>query len=454
LFLRALHHDRRRDWTVYLLLQTATIYIYYLELFWVAVQGFYLLSLRNRHVLRRTFTVWAVMAVLLVPLAVQTYIVAFVQGYEGTAATAEVAALFTDFLPTLLFGENAWPLIVGVIVAAGLLVSVWMWARVRVLLIAWLMVPLIMLTLVSTQADLFLPRYVIAVAPAVLVAVALAIIGLADALHQRTQTRILRPLIIVAGVILLVLPSLVEVRDYFANDPSKAADWPGLVDYFTGRVTAADVLISDSIDPALEYYYTGPARILFIPEDNPPPQAYVPDALAGQGAVYVLAGSRTGPAAQFLQAQAQPIPGDDWPGVSQFRPWQVDPGEIADPLAWRLGEVATLRGHTLLGDDTLLLYWEAHAQTAVDHSVLLHIATDADSPPVAVLDHGIAGAVVSTRAWGPGTLYRDPVALPDLPAGEYTVFVGMYPVDTGTRLQRADDAGFDGRYPLTTFIIE
>ncbi len=132
-------------------------------------------------------------------------------------------------------------------------------------------------------------------------------------------------------------------------------------------------------------------------------------------------------------------PGDTWPNVVQYRPWQVNAREIAHSLNLRFGDVAVLRGYTVLQDTTLILYWEALAPTPTDYSVLLHLET-APGAPVIALDHAIAETLVSTRTWEPGTFYRDPVALPpDLPAGALAIRVGMYPAGNPEAAIAIDD---------------
>ena len=106
-----------------------------------------------------------------------------------------------------------------------------------------------------------------------------------------------------------------------------------------------------------------------------------------------------------------------------------------------------------------MLYWEALRQTDTQHSVLVHVVTEVSEPgppPVAVLDHGIANAIISTTAWQPGGLYRDPIIVPvnDIPAGNYTLRIGLYETDSGTKLPIDDldisnaEADYQGRYPI------
>lgn len=446
LLIRALKHNQRGHWLAYALIQTYTVYVYYIELFWVAAQGLYVLSLRRGDLLRRYIMVWVGIALLLIPLAVQIYYVLFVRAYEGTASGADVLGLFSQFLPTLLLGDNTLPPVVGVVIAGLLLVGLWQAKSWRWLLLPWLIVPLVLLVIVSTQTNLFLPRYVIAVAPMLVLAVVLT----ADWLSRRV--RVALP-VLIAFVLLI---SSIEIRDYYVADAPKAADWPGLVNYLQGRTTADDVIISGSIDPALEYYYDGPARIFFIPDDTPAPDTFMPELLENYTGLYLLTGQRTGATGQYLQAQAQPIPGERWPGVIHYRPWEVQPGEIHTEPIYTFGEVAQLQGYTLLDNTTLMLYWEALSTTEAEHSILVHLENQTGEV-VAVLDHALAGAVISTRTWSPGVIYRDPVVIPvDLPSGEYTIRVGIYEFSTQERLPVFEDSNnrFDKRPPTGTLFIE
>ena len=453
LFLRALDSDRQHTWLAYLVVQTVALYVNIIDAYWVVVQGFYLLSLHSWDLIKRASVVWGLMALLLIPLAYQVYLVRVVNDYQGTTNPASVTLFFEEFVATLLFGDNRWPFWTGLLVMAFLVVGALAFSKRRVLVLGWMLIPLALLYLFSTGTDIFQPRYVINTAPALLLALAVTIQGsaswLARQLHMERYRYALA--LVLVGAVLMV--DAVEVYDYFYRDPPKAADWRGLTTYLRERTTADDLIISDSIDPALEYYYSGPAEILFIPDENPDPERYIPDAFMQHEAVFLLAGRNTGDAARYLQDHAQAIPGDDWPGISQFRAWDVKPDEIEQPLDLRLGEVAILRGATLVGDTSLLLYWEALAQTEREHSVLLHIEASPDTPPIAVLDHGIAGTLVSTRTWTPGTIYRDPVPLPELPSGTYTVLVGMYPTGTENFLLAPADETEDGRYTLLTIEI-
>lgn len=104
------------------------------------------------------------------------------------------------------------------------------------------------------------------------------------------------------------------------------------------------------------------------------------------------------------------------------------------PLAIDFGDVARLRGYTVLEGDSggtlLLLYWEALRQTEADYSILTHVVPASSNPfaqpLIASLDHGLAGSIVSTTTWQPGELVRDPVVLPQY-SGAVRILVGLYP---------------------------
>jgi hypothetical protein len=441
--LRALEGERRA-WPAYVGLQTLALYLYYLEPFWMAAQGAYVLLGRDRQALRRLIGAWIVIGVLYLPVAAQLYTLMVVSEYQGNAQGAELGALFSWFVPTLLFGDNTWPVAAGVIVAGALLAGLIAYARRfdrrdGLLLALWAFLPVILLTGASLVSDFFRPRYVMTVIPALI----LALVALTR-FHAALR---------VALTLLIVGASVVEIRDYTVNDPPKAPDWPGLMAYLEPRLTPHTTVLFDAPDPGIEYYFPAVGAPYILPLDwyATDWQAELDRLLREEDAVFLMSGPFSGQAAAYLQGRAQTVPGDRWPNVNQFRPWEVDPREIAQPLDLRFGDVAVLRGVTLLGSTTLMLYWEPLARTEVDYSVLLHLEIAPDAPVIA-LDHAPAAAIISTRTWEPGVVYRDPVALPaDLAPGTYTIRVGLYPA--GQPDARLAAAG-DDRPVVGTLVID
>ncbi len=115
--------------------------------------------------------------------------------------------------------------------------------------------------------------------------------------------------------------------------------------------------------------------------------------------------------------------------------------DFATPItaAWQLGEQFALTAAGLpaqLAPGTALtfqLFWESLANTATDYTVFVHVV-NAEGVNVAQQDHPPLAGFAPTRLWEPGLRLLDPyqLTLPtDLPAGEYTVRVGLYTLETG-----------------------
>ena len=443
------HYPGLRPWLPYIILQTLALYLYYLEIFWLAAQGLTILALRQRMVLKRALRAWVIIGVLIIPVVIEAYGLLFISNYQGNAQPGEATALFYRFVPTLWFGFNNIPTLAGVVfvlaLVAGLIVLARRDVRTGWLLGTWIFIPSILLLLVSNWSDFFRPRYIVTITPALLIATTAVIALIAGRWRSNRLCRYGLPLLAVAVIAI----STVEIWDYYYNDPPKAVDLPGLTAYLQARMQPGDVLVFGSPDPALEYYFTGPGALFFIPLESSVSKRDFDHLLESYDGIFLFTGERTGEAHRYLQANAQPIAGDSYPGLVQFRPWSVNAREINEPLAITFGDIALLRGYSLLGDDdsgqVIMLYWEALEQTFAEYHVLVHLVSatgNADTPPLAVFDHGIADTTISTTAWQPGTLYRDPVPLTlNLPAGEYSLRVGLYESASGERLPIIDTRG-------------
>lgn len=420
-------------WVPYIIVQVGGIYIYFFELFTLVVLGlFWLVQAWQQPQLRRVgLRIWLVIGVLLLPLSAQFFVIIFLTTYEGTATNTELIAVFERFIPTLWFGDNTAPALYAVLFLVGMILGLMLirqqWAT---LLILWTVVPLTLLIIMSNFSAVFRPRYIIHSSPAFIV----GLLAVTFTLPKRQlQSSDWTNLITVASVLLVIGVSALEIRDYFVNDPPKAPDWRGLTDYLEARTNNHDVVIISEPDPAIEYYFEG--NIYYIPVDNANPVGDFERLLQTYDGIYVLSGTRTGPAAAFLQQEAQLIRGDTYPGILQARSWVVNPREIEVSLAVTFGDIALLRGYTVLngerGGAVLMLYWEALRPTVAEHSILTHIVAVSDSPQeqplVLSLDHGVANSIVSTTTWSGGTIYRDVVAIPTLTVAEVQVLVGMYP---------------------------
>ena len=119
-------------------------------------------------------------------------------------------------------------------------------------------------------------------------------------------------------------------------------------------------------------------------------------------------------------------------------------GSPNTPLSVKFGEppVIELRGYTLAPVDDALhltLYWESVAPTPINWSIFAHLRNQAGE--TVTQKDGPAGSSSGisywTSIWTPGELITDTLAIPlpsDLPAGNYTLVVGLYNLADGSRL--------------------
>jgi hypothetical protein len=160
-------------------------------------------------------------------------------------------------------------------------------------------------------------------------------------------------------------------------------------------------------------------------------------------------------------ASGQPI--GDHIELAPFKiaPKKIEPPEIPLPLDIGFGEAIRLGGYALSPSAaragellTLTLYWEAKAPVNEDYSIFIHvldrngeIVTQQDMPP--------QGGNYPTSIWGAGEFITDEHTLmlpPDLPAGDYTLALGLYQPQSGQRLpvNAAGQTVPDGRATVGT----
>jgi hypothetical protein len=101
----------------------------------------------------------------------------------------------------------------------------------------------------------------------------------------------------------------------------------------------------------------------------------------------------------------------------------------------------------------LALYWRAIAEMETDYTVFVHLL-DCEGRLVAQKDNQPLGGRYPTSFWEKGELVRDAYEIPipqDLPAGNYTIEVGMYELATMQRLPAFDARG--ERLPYDRIIL-
>ncbi|MBI5666847.1 MAG: hypothetical protein HZC41_02475 [Chloroflexi bacterium] len=122
--------------------------------------------------------------------------------------------------------------------------------------------------------------------------------------------------------------------------------------------------------------------------------------------------------------------------LSLYQSWMVNPGTVL----------------------SVELQWETLQRPAADYSVFLHLTPADDAPPIAQQDRLMGGAL-PTGAWRAGDEWLDHLELalpPDLPAGVYTLWLGVYYWQTGERLLVIQDGVElpDRRLRLGTVMVE
>jgi hypothetical protein len=427
LFLLAIERNRRRDWTLYAVAEFVAFHAFLLEPFFLLIQGLYLLAFRRER-LKSALVTWLLLAAALIPWFIQIARLSG-SGYGGTAARANLEVLVNRFVPTLLFGEGQLSLIAGasllIVLAAGLISGGRRHLDKRVLLLMWAGLPLILLVVTSTRLNVFRPRYVIPITPPIL----LGFMWTAFRAGGRSRRFPVLPSLVTVA---LLGGAVISLYAYFYSDPPKAPDWRSLAAFLETRTTADDLVILANVDPAFGYYYRGPADERPFSEVDSPQKI-----LAENNGVFVQVADSTADISLALQDDAQFIP----PAIAlvkQYRAWEVDPAEIQHPLEITVGDVAILRGYSLLGGDqfglTVLLYWQPLRRTDSEFVGFLHLTAPGESAVIAQDDHAPLNGNAPTTAWNPGDLLRDPFAV-TLPPGTYALKVGMYESESSQRLE-------------------
>jgi hypothetical protein len=400
--------------------------MFYFEVFWVLLGGLYVLLWRRAR-LKQWVLSLLLLGVNLIPWGYQAALLA-TSGYKGSAGGVIVPNLWQVWLPTLIMGEtvpalfNFWPLLL-VVLAAGLWVS-----RQRAgLILLWLCLPLLLVTLVSTRMNVFLPRYVIAVLPALLLPIA----ALFATIWKSRLGKLAVVLFAIGGI-------GIPLQSYWAGDYHKAPDWFALRDYLTAHAKPGDTILLNTsdltlanADPAFDYYYHNPATPLVVLPNTA--TAVTLDTLAiKSGSIwFVPSGDFAGEVDQGLRQRLSVISdrgvGRGWI-VREFRPKAVWQGEITHPLTASIAD-AHLLGFNLDQSDTqltVLLYW--------------------DKPPTFTISVQLIGAPNpqnnGSPLWSqddhPATVLRDVYTLPlhALPAGTYRLQIVAYdPANPAQRYQ-------------------
>ncbi len=456
LALRAMERDRWLDWALFVAVQIAAAYSYYLELLFLGALTIIVLTQARRtpRVARRWFAALAVIGAALAPWFLQPDLLRG-GGYGGTAGRFDLTLILNWFLPSLLFGEaiparrELW------FIAAALLAAITglalLWRRrppVAILLALYITVPVIALSVLSTQLSVFVPRYVLGVATALMV---LTAVVLERGFNIRNQSQPIRLLAI--ALVVLIRWSLAR---YFI-DYAKSPDWRGLAAYLAPRTTANDLLVNSAADMSFPFYmdaYGVAGEQVQMPANPRQSTEEIEGILSA-----AFADGRT----VWIGAQPPPtwpnaaVP-DDWlaangvrlraQNINGMRAEQYLPDEPFTTKVLDLdfgGIVRLLGAYTSLPLEPdsslpLVLDFEVLATSSAPLKTFVHVLgpiNPATGTPLWSQDDQIPRDLLNTTQWESGLRYRDVFTLPALDQlipGDYAIVAGWYDPAANTRL--------------------
>lgn len=460
--LRAVEHDRRVDWVLYIIAAAAAAYLYYLELFALVVINLFVLITRwrDRRLLLRWLGAQIAIGLLLAPWYLQERLLVS-SGYGGTAGGFELEKLWTWFIPTLTFGDALpaslagwiWIPLLATLAAGG--VALWRRNRGHALLIVLLgTLPLLLLGIVSTRMNVFAHRYVLAAAPAYVLLLAALVVAL-------LRSRRIGVLGRAAGALLLAAVLAVQLTSLYAYyfDYTKSPDWRALASYLSQHADAADLIIQGAADEAYTFYadqYQIPAEGIRLPASERQSSDEIRAVLAARASQYASLWRvaqtppnwpNAGVVEDWLNDQLQPVRITQANGmrIEQYRAWDVSPEEIAAAPLATFGDLAELVGARAFppeptGELVIWLYWRPIGQSAGPLKLFVHLAGPTNpasgTPLWSQDDQEPQDGRVTTDRWDIGTIYRDVYVLPldNVPPGTYQLSTGIYTPDTGQRM--------------------
>jgi len=166
----ALERRRRIDWALFIAATAVACYLYYLQLFFVAIINLYVIIIywRSKKLLLHWFISQIILGLILAPWFLNPELLSG-GSYAGTAGRIDISEYITAFIPILTYGssintELLW-LAIGValaLMAIGLYTLTRINRKAALLCVLWGIIPLVLLGIVSTRLNVFVPRYVLA----------------------------------------------------------------------------------------------------------------------------------------------------------------------------------------------------------------------------------------------------------------------------------------------------
>ena len=503
-------------WGGYVILTIGALYVHYFSLFILAIENLIFLCLylfpgRKRreetgdspvvldlkpglkgHLLRRWCVTQAAIAVLYAPWLL--YVGKFMLGH--TKDWIEPVGLFPFLrrffvvysLGTTIPDDRAillvWAFVIAFLLGCYGLVRL---PRERAITLGtYLFLPTAGIWLISLFRPIFDERYLIIVAPAYCLFLALGL-GILfqrrcpepcpepfDFAQDKPRRRAVEGMTnAVAGGLLLALmltSSGYSLFNYFYVPAyAKSPDWRALVATIRQQSAPGDLVIHNYPDPALQYYLRGDLPLVVLPASSPL------DPVATAEALHKLAAER-----QRLWLVPQPAALWDADGFVEswldrhcdkvhqetvrslsLSLYLTPPAFLSQmtPINAHFGDKVELAGYKLTTDVAspqsgilttapntalrLTLYWRVLAPMEISYTVFTHLL-DANGQLWAQKDNPPVRGSYPTTEWRVGETIVDKydiVIPPNAPAGQYEVEVGLYDATTGQRLPLSDETG-------------
>lgn len=275
------------------------------------------------------------------------------------------------------------------------------------------------------------------------------------------------------AMVLPVIASAASLNNLYFNPAFARADYRGIVHYLNSIAEPGDAILLNAPNQweVFTYYHVGTTNVFPVARSRPldvPAQIKELETIAAtHQRLFVL---------YWGDSQSDPNRViETWLNEHTFKAydqWYADvrlaayavprtAGELRTRTDTGFGKAIVLEGYSLNtqvfspGDILqLTLFWHAQSPISNRYKVFVHLISDPASPPLAQHDGEPGGGLTLTTTWQPGQIVADNhgVYLPlDLPAGQYTLLVGLYGVDDTSRLPLGD--GRDA-LTLTTITIQ
>ncbi|CAG0945562.1 hypothetical protein ANRL1_02435 [Anaerolineae bacterium] len=322
-------------------------------------------------------------------------------------------------------------------------------------LIAWTLVPVAAMYLVSLARPAYNPKFLLLATPAFYI---LAAKGFAQ-VTIRVRYAALGDLSFLVCALIVLFGSLVSLDNYYANPQFARDDYRSILRFTDANARAGDSILIDApgqID-VVRYYHRGDQSLFLLPRMRPPDPAVTRadvDAMIAKSqrlfAIY-YATEQSDPQNIIGERLAQRafLARDEWHGNIRFALYGIAPATRAAPqsLDAKFGDEIVLTRYQLdtrtarAGDVlTLTLNWRAERTPFARYKVFVHLLATNDQV-VAQRDAEPVNNQSLTTTWRAGENITDNYGIfvePGTPTGDYRIEIGMYRADDGARLRVGD----------------